>query len=103
VALYGILFDTDKATLTEIAKLLSDTPDLKVVIVGQADNAGAFDYNIDLSKMRAAAVVGALSKRFEVPADRMKSAGVGMVAPVATNANEDGRAKNRRVEVVRLN
>ena len=50
-----------------------------------------------------AAVVGALTKRFQVPADRMKSAGVGMVAPVATNASEDGRAKNRRVEVVRLN
>ncbi|MBS1164590.1 MAG: oprF 3 [Proteobacteria bacterium] len=111
VALYGILFDTDKATLkpdseptlTEIAKLLSDNPDLKVVIVGHTDNVGAFDYNIDLSKKRAAAVVGALTKRFQVPADRMKSAGVGMVAPVATNASDDGRAKNRRVEVVRLN
>lgn len=111
VALYGILFDTDKATLkpdseptlSEIAKLLSDNPDLKVVIVGHTDNVGAFDYNIDLSKKRAAAVVGALTKRFQAPADRMKSAGVGMVAPVAANASEDGRAKNRRVEVVRLN
>lgn len=111
VALYGILFDTDKATLkpdseptlTEIAKLLAGNPDLKVVIVGHTDNVGAFDYNIDLSKKRAAAVVGALTKRFQVPAERMKSAGVGMVAPVATNASEDGRAKNRRVEVVRLN
>ena len=111
VALYGILFDTDKATLkpdseptlAEIAKLIADTPDLKVVIVGHTDNVGAFDYNIDLSKKRAAAVVAALTKRFGVAADRMKSAGVGMVAPVATNASDDGRAKNRRVEVVRLN
>lgn len=111
VALYGILFDTDKATLkpdseptlTEIAKLLEGNPDLKVVIVGHTDNVGAFDYNVDLSKKRAAAVAGALTKRFKVPADRLKSAGVGMVAPVATNASEDGRAKNRRVEVVRLN
>lgn len=111
VALYGILFDTDKATLkpeseptlAEIARLLADNADLKVVIVGHTDNVGAFDYNIELSKKRAAAVTGALTKRFGVPAARLKSAGVGMVAPVASNASDDGRAKNRRVEVVRLN
>ncbi len=111
VALYGILFDTDKAdlkpesdpTLQEIATLLKTTPSLNVVIVGHTDSAGNFDYNIDLSKRRAAAVVAALAKRFQVPAERMKSAGVGMVAPAASNSTDEGRAKNRRVEVVRLN
>jgi len=111
VVLYGILFDTDKAelkpesdpTLAEIAKLLTAQPTLAVVVVGHTDNVGNYDYNIDLSKRRAAAVVGALAKRFQVPAERMKSAGVGMVAPTASNLGEDGRAKNRRVEVVRLN
>lgn len=111
VALYGILFDTDKATLKpeseptlqEIAKLLAGNPDLKVVVVGHTDNVGAFDYNIDLSKRRAAAVVAELAAKFHVAAARLKSAGVGMVAPVASNDNDAGRAKNRRVEVVRLN
>jgi outer membrane protein OmpA-like peptidoglycan-associated protein len=111
IALYGIFFATDKAdltpesdpTLTEIASLLQKNPGLTVVIVGHTDNAGNFDYNIDLSKRRAASVVGALVKRFHLPAERLKSAGVGMVAPAASNATEDGRAKNRRVEIVRLN
>jgi OmpA-OmpF porin, OOP family len=111
VALYGILFDTDKAdlkpesdaTLAEIGALLKSNPGLTVVIVGHTDNVGAFDYNIDLSKRRAAAVVAALVKRFHIPADRLKSAGVGMVSPTAPNTTEEGRAKNRRVEVVRLN
>ncbi|NVO16481.1 MAG: DUF4892 domain-containing protein [Rhodoplanes sp.] len=111
VALYGILFDTDKAelkpesdaALTEIGALLKSHPGLAVVIVGHTDNVGAFDYNIDLSKRRAAAVVATLVKRFQVAADRLKSAGVGMVSPTAPNTSEDGRAKNRRVEVVRLN
>lgn len=111
VALYGILFDTDKAdlkpesdpTLAEIAALLKSNPALAVVIVGHTDNVGAFDYNVELSKRRAAAVAAALAKRFQIPADRLKSAGIGMVSPAASNASEEGRVKNRRVEVVRLN
>lgn len=111
VALYGLLFDTDKAelkpesdpTLAEIAALLKGNPTLAVVVVGHTDNVGAYDYNIDLSKRRAAAVVAALAKRHGVPAERMRAAGVGMVAPTAVNATEEGRAKNRRVEVVRMN
>ena len=111
IALYGILFDTDKAdlkpesdpSLQEIAKLLKSTPALNVVIVGHTDNTGQFDYNVDLSKRRAGAVVAALVKRFQVPADRLKSAGVGMVAPTSPNTSDEGKAKNRRVEIVRLN
>jgi hypothetical protein len=67
IALYGIYFDTDKAvikpeskpTLDEIAKLLSGQPELSVFIVGHTDNQGAYDYNLDLSRKRAAAVAAA--------------------------------------------
>ncbi|MCD2174472.1 OmpA family protein [Rhizobium sp. C4] len=111
IALYGIFFDTDKAdlkaesdpTLQEIATLLKSKPELKIVVVGHTDNQGGFDHNMDLSKRRAASVQAALVKRFQVDAARLKSAGVGMVAPAASNESEDGRAKNRRVEIVNLN
>lgn len=111
IALYGILFDTDKAdlkpesdpTLQEIATLLKSKPDLKVVVVGHTDNQGGFDHNMDLSKRRAASVQAALVKRYQVDAARLKSAGVGMVAPAASNESEEGRTKNRRVEIVNMN
>ena len=108
IALYGIYFDTDKAvvkpesapTLAEIAKLLAAQPELHVFIVGHTDNQGAYDYNMDLSKRRAAAVAAALAKSYGVAAARMQTAGVGLLAPVASNATEEGRAQNRRVELV---
>lgn len=111
VALYGIYFDTDKAelkpasnpTLAEIADLLSRDPKLAVLIVGHTDNQGAYDYNIDLSRRRADAVVKALAGNFRIDPKRLRAAGVGMAAPAASNDAEDGRAKNRRVEVVKLN
>jgi OmpA-OmpF porin, OOP family len=109
VALYGIYFDTDKAdlkpesqpTLQEIAKLLQQDPALKLHIVGHTDNVGAFDYNIGLSQRRAAAVVKDLTAAHGIAAARLRPAGVGMLAPVAPNDTEDGRAKNRRVELVK--
>lgn len=108
VALYGIYFDTDsdqpkaesKDTLAEIAKLLEEKPDLKLIVAGHTDNAGEFDYNVDLSSRRAKAVVAALTKDYGVSADRLTAFGDGMTAPVASNADESGRAKNRRVELV---
>ena len=111
IALYGIFFDTDKAdlkpesdpTLQEIATLLKSKPELKVIVVGHTDNQGGFDHNMDLSKRRAASVQAALVKRFQVDAARLKSAGVGMVAPAASNESDEGRAKNRRVEIVNMN
>ncbi len=109
VALYGIYFDTDKTdikpesqpTLQEIAKLLKQDPALKLHIVGHTDNVGAFDYNIGLSQRRAAAVVKDLTAAHGIAAARLRPAGVGMLAPVAPNDSEDGRAKNRRVELVK--
>jgi OOP family OmpA-OmpF porin len=108
IALYGIYFDTDKAvikpesqpTLAEIAKLLNSQPDSRVFVVGHTDNQGAYEYNLDLSRRRAASVAAALTKSYKIAPGRLGTAGVGVLAPVATNATEDGRALNRRVELV---
>jgi len=108
VALYGIYFDTDKAvvkpeskpTLDEIAKLLRAQPQLNVVIVGHTDSQGQYDHNMDLSRRRAEAVAGTLAQTYQVVRTRLRTAGVGYLAPVGSNASEDGRALNRRVELV---
>jgi OOP family OmpA-OmpF porin len=109
VAVYGIYFDTGKAdvkpesvaALKEIAKLLQQDPKLKLHVVGHTDNAGALAANLDLSKRRADAVARALTATYKVEASRLTSQGVGPLAPVASNDGEDGRAKNRRVELVK--
>jgi outer membrane protein OmpA-like peptidoglycan-associated protein len=109
IALYGIYFDTDKdsvrpdsqATLQEIAKLLTANRSLRVSVVGHTDNQGKPDYNLDLSRRRAAAVVRELTSKYGVAADRLSSFGCGFYAPVASNDTEDGKAKNRRVELVK--
>jgi len=109
VALYGIHFDTDKAvvkpesaeTIAEIAKLLKAEPTLKLYVVGHTDNQGGLDYNLGLSRRRAQAVVDELTKRHGIAAARLTPAGVAMLAPKAPNDSEEGRAKNRRVELVR--
>jgi outer membrane protein OmpA-like peptidoglycan-associated protein len=107
--LYGIYFDTGKSvlkpeslsTLQEIAKLLNSDQSLKLYVVGHTDNTGAFDANIKLSMDRATAVVNALVTQHSVAAARLKAFGDGPTAPVATNENEEGRALNRRVELVK--
>jgi OmpA-OmpF porin, OOP family len=108
IALYGIYFDTDKAvikpesrpTLDEIAKLLRAQPQLNVVIVGHTDSQGSYDHNMELSRRRAEAVAAELAKAHKIAAARMRTAGVGFLAPVGSNASDDGRALNRRVELV---
>ena len=108
IALYGIYFDTDKAvvkpesrpTLDEIAKLLRAQPQLNVVIVGHTDSQGTHDYNVTLSRRRAEAVAAELAKSYRIAATRLRTAGVGFLAPVGSNASDDGRALNRRVELV---
>ena len=108
VAIYGIYFDFNKSdlkpesesALKEIAKLLIGNPNLKVFIVGHTDNVGGIDYNMNLSQARAGAVVQALTKKYKVKPQQMKAYGVGQLAPVAPNKTEEGRAKNRRVELV---
>jgi OmpA-OmpF porin, OOP family len=107
VAVYGILFDTGLAvvkpesgpTLDEIAKLLKQNASLQLYVVGHTDNVGALPANLKLSADRADAVVKALVTK-GVAASRLKAAGSGPYCPVASNKTEEGRAKNRRVELV---
>lgn len=109
VAVYGIYFDTGKSvlkpesqpTLQEIDKLLKADPGLKLYVVGHTDNTGAFDANMKLSMDRAASVVNALVSQFSISAARLKACGDGPTSPVASNDNEDGKALNRRVELVK--
>jgi outer membrane protein OmpA-like peptidoglycan-associated protein len=71
-----------------------------VIVVGHTDYVGGYDYNMDLSKRRARAVMDALVNEFGIAAARLKSDGVGYLAPAASNLSEAGRALNRRVELV---
>ncbi|PKN04311.1 MAG: hypothetical protein CVU74_07520 [Deltaproteobacteria bacterium HGW-Deltaproteobacteria-9] len=107
-AVYGIYFDTGKSNIkpesaqaiAEIVKLLNSDPGLKIHIVGHTDNVGSVESNIKLSQSRAESVVQALRNSGISPA-RLKSFGCGQFAPVMSNDNEEGRAKNRRVELVK--
>lgn len=104
----GIFFDTGQATLKpeseaalgECAKLLQASPKLGVYVVGHTDNQGGLVSNMSLSAARADAVVKALVTRFKVDAARLAPFGAGPYAPVASNAAEAGRSRNRRVELV---
>ncbi len=108
VALYGIYFDTNKTdikpesapALDEIAKFLKQDPKVTVYVVGHTDNVGGYESNMGLSQRRAEAVVKELTTKYGIAATRLKAAGSGPLAPVAPNGTEDGRAKNRRVELV---
>lgn len=108
IALYGIYFDTDKTdlkpesrpTLDEIAKLLKSQPKLAVYIVGHTDNQGGYDHNMALSRGRAQSVAADLALHYGIDKARLKTAGVGFLAPVASNDTEAGRALNRRTELV---
>jgi outer membrane protein OmpA-like peptidoglycan-associated protein len=109
VVVNGILFDTGKTdvkpesgpALEQVAKLLKANPKLKVYVVGHTDNVGALAANMDLSKRRAASVVQALTTKYSIPAAQLDAIGDGPSAPVASNDAEDGRALNRRVELVK--
>jgi OmpA-OmpF porin, OOP family len=108
VAVYGIYFDTGKADLkpesepaiAEIVKMLNMDKGLKVYVVGHTDNAGQFAYNVKLSQDRAASVVNALTGKHGIAAARLTPFGCGPVSPVASNKTDEGKAKNRRVELV---
>jgi outer membrane protein OmpA-like peptidoglycan-associated protein len=110
VNLYGFHFDTasaalkpeSDATLDEVAKLLKSDSALRLLVVGHTDIVGKFDGNIELSQNRAASVVAALSKRVPSAASRLTPCGVGYQCPIATNSSEEGRAKNRRVALVKV-
>ncbi|MEM9495063.1 MAG: OmpA family protein [Pseudomonadota bacterium] len=104
----GLFFDHDKATLTEaskpalleIVKLLGALGDKSFYVVGHTDATGTFEYNMKLSADRATAVRAALVSDYGIAPERLQAAGVGPLAPIFTNSAEDGREKNRRVELV---
>lgn len=108
IALYGVLFDTNEAriktesadTLAQMAKSLKDEPQLNVFIVGHTDNQGSVDANLALSRRRAQAVVEALTKTHGIAATRLQAHGVANLSPAASNNDDAGRSKNRRVEMV---
>jgi len=110
VAIYGIYFDTAKsdlkpesdAALAEIARLLASKPGLKVYIVGHTDMVGDPAANVKLSQARAQSVVAALTGKYSIPATRLIAYGAGPYAPVASNRTDDGRSRNRRVELVEI-
>ena len=109
IAVYGIHFETAKATilpdsesvLSEIAKMLQQNPDVKVRVEGQTDNVGQAASNQSLSEKRAQAVVAWLTSH-GIEASRLKAKGWGASKPIEDNGTEDGRAKNRRVELVKI-
>lgn len=108
VALY-INFDFDKADIKaesqpmidEIVKLLENDPSLNITVEGHTDNVGETDYNRRLSDARARSVVAAITTR-GIQAGRLKAVGHGEDKPIADNSTDDGRAKNRRVELVKI-
>lgn len=108
IALYGVQFDLDSATirpesaatLEQIAALLTQQPALQLRIVGHTDPQGTLEYNLKLSQDRAEAVRTALVARHGIAASRLSAHGVAFLAPVASNADEAGRAQNRRVELL---
>lgn len=108
IALYGIHFDLDSAelkpasgaALESVATAMRNDASLSMYVVGHTDNQGTYDYNLDLSKRRAVSVVAALAGDHEIAPERLKALGVGPAAPVASNKSEEGKALNRRVELV---
>jgi len=108
-AVYGIYFDfgsdvikpESDPVLREIAKVMVDHPAWALSVDGHTDNIGGDAYNLDLSKRRAAAVKQALVSRFKIAETRLAASGFGSSRPKAPNATLEGRAQNRRVELVK--
>jgi outer membrane protein OmpA-like peptidoglycan-associated protein len=110
VATQGILFASGSArirpestpTLAEIGAMLGEHPDLRLAIEGHTDGDGDDAFNLDLSERRAAAVKVYLVEQLSIEGARLETAGFGEARPVAENDNPEGKQRNRRVELVRL-
>jgi len=109
IAIYGIAFEYDKSdikpeskpALDEIAKYLKDNPTISLYIVGHTDMKGTYAYNLKLSQDRARALGDALIHDYGIASDRLTPYGVAFLAPRATNGTDEGRAVNRRTELVK--
>ena len=110
VAVHDVLADTDEVTilpgsagiLDEIATMLAGHPELSLMIEGQTDSTGDFDHSMDLSQRRAAAVKQWLVDRHGIDAAHLRTLGLSSTQPQTTNDTAEGRARNRRVELVRV-
>ncbi|MDR2234093.1 MAG: OmpA family protein [Tannerella sp.] len=106
---YGITFDVGKSTIkpesmgeiNRIVTLMTENPDLKFSVEGHTDSTGAAASNQTLSESRSQAVVDKLVEN-GIVRDRLTAAGKGQTAPIADNGSDEGRAKNRRVEFVKI-
>ncbi|HVY43860.1 MAG TPA: DUF4892 domain-containing protein [Hyphomicrobiaceae bacterium] len=110
VNIYGLHFATNSAalnpdsipTLDQIAQLLHNQPQLRLAVVGHTDNQGSEDYNLGLSQQRALTVATTLVDKYGIPPQRLEPSGRGFSQPVASNDTAEGRAQNRRVELIAL-
>ncbi len=110
IVTHGILFDSGSAvikaesykTLADLGELLKGDPGLRLSIEGHTDNAGADDANLALSLQRAESVRSYLVSAFGIAADRLAVKGLGETKPLGTNDTAEGRANNRRVELVKI-
>lgn len=110
VAIRDIHFATGKATILSesseaienVAKLLRDHSELKLLIEGHTDNTGNFEKNMQLSNERATAVKTYLMEKFKIDESRLETMGLGQSRPTTTNDTAEGKAENRRVEIVKL-
>jgi len=110
IAVYNIYFDTGQSTVKQessealevIAEFLDQHPQERYLVVGHTDNVGGYDMNVNLSKARANAVVDKLVNEYNVNPDQLKPVGVGPASPVLSNTTEEGKARNRRVEIVEM-
>ena len=110
VAIYNIYFDTGESTLKPesfdaldtIAEFLSQNSTKQFLVVGHTDNVGSYEMNLELSDARAMAVVDMLINEYEIEAEQVTPVGIGPAAPLSSNSTEEGRARNRRVEIVEM-
>ncbi len=107
---YGITFDVNKAnikpesygTLNSIASVLKENPDVRIKIVGHTDSDGDDALNMSLSQQRAESVKKELVKSFKIDASRMETEGAGESQPITSNDTSENKAKNRRVELIKI-
>jgi outer membrane protein OmpA-like peptidoglycan-associated protein len=109
VSIYGVHFDTgkwnikkdSKPALKEMASFLKNHQENKYFIVGHTDNTGDFSSNMTLSEKRAKAVIHALIDDYGVKAQQLEAYGISSLSPVTSNSTDEGKARNRRVEIVK--
>jgi len=107
---YGIYFDSGKdivkpesyGSVREIANVLNENPTVRIKVIGHTDSDGDDALNLDLSKRRAANVKQYLISEFKIDGSRIETDGKGESAPIADNNNPENKAKNRRVEFIKL-